>query len=267
MAENTFELQMAQRIRNLENRIEALSIKQYGYTLADVLDMIAGFPELRGFWPFSSIIEGGHAVDYSFQGRALTNVGGAGRFYWNTGIPYGKSNGSTLYWRRNDEAGLDIAGAMTMGMWIYFASATAGQSPNFMSKFGAPGVNSRSYVLWYDYASGSKKVNFVVSTDGNTGVSVTTVSPLNLASWYFVMARFTPSTELAIWLNDEKTINTTGIPATLFNSASNFMLGIRSDLTAGGGDFAMSMPFICASALSDDLINRYWRVSRCFFGI
>ena len=224
-------------------------------------------PGLRGFWPMSSFDEGGNAYDLSGQGRTLTYNGNPTYNYVGL-APYIDLDGTGDFLSRADEAGLDISGTesyvaaaaqgLTMGGWFYFNNL----DPN------------RSLINKWDAATNQRAYLFQTNTDwrfavSNNGVAskwlMTGVTPA-AATWYFSVARFIPSTEVAIFVNMTKYADVTAIPASLFNS--NVGLGVGGS-AAGGGLWPgrISFCFLCATALSDTMIGALFQQTRNLFGV
>lgn len=207
-------------------------------------------PGLRGFWPFSSTDESENAYDLSGQGRTLTPQNGATTAVPADSIfPYASLlSSASRYFSRADEAGLDITGELTFGGWFYFTTTPA-SSMGLLSK-NEPTGNQRAYTL---FKLSTNAIRFQVSSNGTATTAVDSTATVATGTWYFIAGRYTPSSELAIWLDDEKTINTTSIPAAIFDSSAGFAVG-RTD----GGNYLngrAALCFVCAKALSDDTIS------------
>jgi hypothetical protein len=228
------------------------------FALANVVSTISMMPQLRGFWPMSSVNESGQVMDLSGQGRTLSNTGTT-PFAVSGLAPYASFDGATQYLSRADEAGLDITGALTLGGWFQFGAFAAEQ--DCISKWAAAG-NQRSYMLIMQ-ATGKAKI--AITTDGSTIKDIEQASADTATNtWRFLVGRFTPSTEIAIWSNDVKAVNAAAIPATIYNSSTAFAIGARSDGTLKvNGKSALC--FLCAAALSDTIINNLYQQSRSLF--
>lgn len=220
-----------------------------------------GLPMLRGLWLYSGVDENGNAYDSSVQGRTLTNVSSLQYSTYNGLAPYAIHDGSADYLTRADEAGLDITGALTWGCWMRSNDAPAGNE-SLVNKWNATG-NLRAYLL---RLTSTPDFCCLVSLDGTAETSVTSSVTYAPDVWFHVVGRYTPSTELAIFVNGTKTVNTTSIPASLFNSSSAFRVGANG--AAGevlDGDTAL--PFLCAAALSDTFIQMLlYHQQRALFG-
>jgi len=146
---------------------------------------------------------------------------------------------------------------LTMGGWFLFNAI--GVDAGLISKFGAAG--QRSYML---EQRSSDTVQLRISVDGTALVDVTS-GTITTAQWYFIAGRFTPSTEQVIWLNEEKTINTTSIPASIFNSTTAFQIGAFNSGSLVNG--RASLCFLSANALSDGIVSSLFQQTRGVFGV
>lgn len=212
--------------------------------------MHLSLPGLRGFWPFSSVDEAGNLYDLSGQARTLTDNGGIVTLAAaNSIFPYGDFNsGSSQYYSRADEAGLSITGALTIGGWFYFETIPA-SSMGCISK-NEPTGNQRAYTL---FRHSNNFARFQVSSNGTATVAVDSVATFAQDTWYFLAGRYTPSTEVAVWVDDEKTVNTTSVPAAIFDSTAIFAIGRTDGSNYLNGRAAFC--FVSAMALSDATID------------
>lgn len=254
-----FEVTAARRIERLERALRDQSMRHTsGYSPGDAIATALAFPELRAFWAFSSINEAGAAIDLSGQGRTLTNNGGAGRSATASGVPYAGFNGSSQYFSRADEAGLDITGGLTIGGWFYPGTLDASVR-GLIVKWTAAG-DQRSYQLYYNNAATS----FGVSSDGSAGtIATANGTAMAVGTWNFVMGRFFPSTNVAVIVNDVLTANETSIPASIHSSSAPFEIGRQA---AYFGGFA-ALCFVCASTLPLAIMHYYFRITRGLFGV
>lgn len=216
-----------------------------------------GLPGLRGFWPMSSVDNAGAVYDLSGQGRTLTNTGTATFAATTPGLPYGVFNGSTQYLSRADEAGLDITGALTFGGWFY--SADLSSTRGLIGKWGTAGA-SGGYLL---YQSSGGVAAIIEDGSGNTYQRGGETVLVN--TWYFIAGRYTPSTELALWVNNTKTTNTTSIPASLRNNAIDFRIGVYGSPAANFLNGRAALGFLCAAALADAQITDLYNSTRGLF--
>lgn len=211
----------------------------------------------------------GNAQDQSGHGHHLSYVGNP--LYGYTGVaPYIQLDGTGDYLNRADESDLDITGSesyvattargLTMGGWFRFDNA-ATAIENALAKWGAAG--QRSYRLIRN-ASGFAQA--FISTDGTATVDVEGDTEIAAETWTFLVMRYDPSTELAVFLNGIKTAETTSIPATLHGSTAALRVGGNSsgtELLTGRASFC----FLCACALPDATVGKLYTASRALFGV
>lgn len=237
------------------------------HAFADAVGMLQMFPGVVGIWPMS-MTDG--------TGQAL-NVTGANHLTNNNVVTFNAASdglvpytnfvaASSQYFSHADGAPFDILGTeayigqpgLTMGCWVRQDALTARA---FIGKFGAAG--QRSYYL---ADVGTTKYWSIVSGDGTALTHVeSSVSPL-ADVWRFVCARFTPSSELKIWVNSTTNVNTTSIPASIFNSTSEFRIGATAD-GAGFFDGHISLAFLCAATVPDHFIETFYDFTRPLFGV
>lgn len=246
-------------IETLKRRIERVQTFEHGPTLGAAVSEFLTLPELRGFWPFSSVNESGNAADLAAQGRTLTNNGSITRSVLSCGLPYSNLSGSN-YWSRADEAGMDITGSLSLAGWFRPTSLAAQR--DCISKWNGTG-NQRSYALSI-LSTGAMQV--AVSSDGAAAiVKAGTAGDMVINTWYFLGLRYTPSTELAGFTDLTKYTNTTSIPASTFNSTAAFIIG---GLNAGGSMVGSgALCAVGAAAWSDAIFNNLYRNTRRFFGV
>jgi hypothetical protein len=223
------------------------------------------FPELRAFWPSSSVDESGNAYDLSGQGRILSNssttTGVAGLAPYIDFIA-----ASNTYLFRADEKGLDCSDGLTLFSWTWFDAPAIGADTGILTKWQTTSAD-RCYTL---YKTAANKPTFSISSDGG-GVNVFTVAgtaSIAAGAWHFLAGRFTASAELALYDNGVWATNIVGIPAGIFDGAGSFLAG------AGGGgtptlflDGRMSLFGICAYPASNAIIEAYYQQTRAMFGV
>jgi len=256
-------------LAQLRQQFETFRRTQRGRELQDELQEVRAWseasghtlllPGLRAFWPFSSADQAGSVYELSGQGRTLTQNGNP---VFAAGFlnPLAILDGTGDYFSRADEAGLRITGNLTMMIWVRFDS-TASAAETCMSKWLYTG-NQLSYRL-YRSAAGAGTAE--ISTDGS---SITTVAgeTIGATTWTHLALRFTASTELAVFVNHVKAVNTTSIPASIFNSTADFLIGgygAGSALVTG----RLCLASICAIALSDEIILGKYHLERKLFRV
>lgn len=246
---------MANQIRNdqMVNLLSADYRKLYDATHSwgDAISMYLSLPQLRGFWPMSSVNESGNVYDLSGQGRTLTN-NGAATFGTAGLVPYASTT-SGKFFSRADEAGLDITGGLTIVSWRRFTTLPGATQAFTLTK-------DQAYRLYHL----SNYPIFAVY-DAVPTIKVLQFDPANVSSantWYFLAARFTPSTEMKLWRNEEFVSTTSSVPATLNNSANQLSVGLMS---AGAAD--NTLVALCATALSDAQIFTLYEGTRALFNV
>lgn len=227
-----------------------------GPTPGEMYAMFTGLPGLRGYWPMSSQTQaaGDLVYDLSGQGRSLTRTGAEMVGVYNDVVPYAEFNGTTDNLNRADETGLDITGALTLGGWFWLDSLT-GVRP-LMSKWGT-GLATRAYSL--DVNAGTARLTL------GTGAAVTSYngSAVSVSGWHFIVGRRVASSTADIFVDGVET-NNASVLAALVNSANAFRIGHDDD--ANFLDGRAGPCFLCAAALSDNLLSLLLNRSRSLFG-
>ena len=213
--------------------------------------------------------------DLSGNGMHLSYNGNPTMSYTTRGAPYWVYDGTGDYHSHADDANFDITGTettvltsqrgLTCGAWVYLNSLTP-VTNSIIAKFSLSGGNYLSYIL----TELGTYLYFMITTDGSTLKSVTGLDAggagLTTGKWYFTAGRFIPSTAIKCWVNATETQNATSIPASIFSGAAPFTIGYdpaNNSYTSG----VVSLPFVCACALSDVQITRLYNRSRGLFGV
>jgi hypothetical protein len=257
------DLETLRRIERIERVLERLATMERPRRIISwgaAIGLHLALPALRAFWPMSSVDQSSTVYDLSGQERHLSNPAAAPRNLYNSVVPYVTLDGSTQYLARSDEAGLDITTQLTFGGWFWLDTAAANMS--LIGKFNATG-NQRAWVV--QMLNGTPDAwRAIISADGSASVTVINTATVATGVWNFVVTRFTPSTELALFVNAGKATNTSSIPATLFNSSSDFRIGAQGNL-AEPLDGRAALCFVCAAALPDALITDLYLSTAPFF--
>lgn len=228
----------AKRVRNLERQ-------EVDTWLPQLLPLL--LPNLRAYWPFSSADENDNVLDVSGQGRTLTPNGGVVRSITAGFIPYADFDAVNDYYARADEAGLDFTTALTVGFHGYVNAG--GGTYTFIGKYGAAG--NRSWRIYHDPTIGTTGgIRFQVSGDGTALVSVASAG-ITEAKWHHIVAMYDGGNSLSLLVDGILTTNTTGVPATLFDSSAPLELG-RSNAT-DYLDGNLAMVWLASSAYSEAL--------------
>lgn len=231
--------------------------REPNFALGNMISTALMLYELRGLWAASVVDENGALRDLAQQGRTLTNNGAAGRSVEGL-VPYVSYDGATQYHARADEAGLDITGALTVGCWVK-PNTTDGTMRGLVTKtvpvqesfyLGCTNTQTRFFVANVPGASFSQ-------VDGRTMTS----------TWEFVVGRFIPSTEIAIFVTGTWYRNNVGIVPSIFNSTTALEIARLNLTNARCFNGRVALAFLCASALSDAAVNNLFQQSRAAFGV
>ncbi len=231
-------------------------IKAIADTLvASQKDIFVRLPGLVAYYPMGirlagNVVEhGGSGLVLSqtgtcqvgFDGNAFTHLGNGTNYVQSTSAQFGITGLET--WINPSLRGL------TVGGWFMTDSSPALDS-GFISKDQTS--PNRGYVLGWQAAD-----NGFFQVTGTGAAMVTAFTPgLSLGVWNFIVGRFTPSTEVAIFSNSDKGVNTTAVPASQFVSPQAFNVGRYYADNARIVHGKARDVFVCASALSDQVIEQ-----------
>lgn len=244
------------RLSQIEKRLDRLLSYDGSPVIGDTIGILAATQYLRGYW-LGSKDENGAIYDQSGQGRTLTNTAGVDNPATTGGMSYYLFNGTTQYLTRASEAGTAITGTLTFGMWMNFTTVA---SVTFAGRYGA--AANHSYAM---QTSGSA-FQGVISNTGTADIVINSGFIPAARQWCFVVLRFTPSTELALFVNGVKYANTTAIPASIFAGTAALQFGAssaNSQFLAG----RIGMPFLSSFNLPDGYLSRLYDVSRTLFSV
>lgn len=234
--------------------------------------MFSEAPGLRGLWYPGNQDNAGAIYDSSWQGRTLTYNGNPTLNYLANGVPYEDYDGTGDAHTRLTEAGLSITGleatiaialrGLTLGGWFWLDSIAA--SAGLVTKNLSTG-NQRGYgVIWSITANA---YILRISADGIAQVDLaSSVGAPTAGRWYFIVGRFTPGAEMAIWENGTKTILAAGVPASIFVNTTHLSIGALNGITTLL-DGRCAMAFLAASIWSDAIIQHCFVRTRNFFGV
>lgn len=217
-------------------------------------DIFVRLPGLVGYYPMGIRNQSGHAVEHSgasanllqtgtcatgYDGNAFAHVGNGTNFLY----------GTNLYQITGLEAWITPSlRGLTLGGWFMIDALPASQS-GLVTRHGP--VTDYGYGL---QVLSSGVVFAQVSGNGSSYVQVDSAIQAT-GQWIFAAMRFIPSTEAAVFVNADKTVNTTAVSASLNIASQAFEIGRAQ----GNNSFITHAKardvFICASALSDALIE------------
>lgn len=229
-------------------------------------------PGLHGFWPMSSLGSAGAAVDISGQGRELSYNGNP-TYNYDGLMAYIDLDGTGDYLDINDSVALSITGTetyidsavrgLTFGCWTQTSVATTEQS--IFGKWNSVGDN-RSYNL---KTSAADRFQLQITNLGTLADidAVNDSVDYDTGEWYFIVGRFDPSTAIYIDVNGRNTSNVAGIPASIFDSTADLVVGARNNGSADLYTGYVSCAFLCASFLSDAIVGALFEQTRAAFGV
>ena len=175
------------------------------------------------------------------------------------------NEGESTYLSRPNEENIDITGALTIGVWIWCGNYCTGREVGIVSRW-IEGTDDRQFAIYKD---ANDKFVFAVSSLG-TAVSVVSVDDdgdrYEAGKWLYIVGRYTPSNELALFINNHWYLNTTSIPASLHSPA---ITEVSLDFGRYNADHyfvgRMTHGFLCAYAVPDNFIEANFGHVRAMF--
>jgi hypothetical protein len=218
---------------------------------------------IRGFWPMNVFTTTGTIKDTTNTGLDLTFTGNAGVNPENAFSTMSYYNGAG-HATPATPGNLLTTGPLTFGGWIDVRAGSA-SSVGIMGRYRDDGANECSYSL---YMTGGTNIVALVNGTGNPANNVTVTYP-NYPGFDYrrVVVRYTPSVELAIFINGRKAVsNTVGIPATLYAGGTHpFRFGSFNN-TPLYWTGHISYPFVSFWALDDAVIFADFESTRSLYG-
>ena len=258
-------------LRDTTRRVIGMSDKYAAFR--HVVSTFMFLPALRGLWTANHQAASGNWYDWTKNNLELT-VNGSPEQSYDDLKSYIIFDGTTDYYNRASEAAISITGAethihaavrgLTLGAWIYSTSSTTSQY--IMAKWLA--AAQLSYLLSLRGDLAGDPVQFHISDDGANSDNVTGAG-YTASRWHFVVGRFNvndTNEELAVWRDNVKTTAATARTAIHGGTADLYFgkyEGGASDFLAG----RKSIAFLCAAALSDDMIGALFQQSRALYGV
>lgn len=238
--------------------------------LAIATSLYLGLPGLRGYWTLVHIDGSGDFLDLGGNGLTLTNNNTVTVVLEDFAPIAYFVRASSNYLSRADATPFDILGGesyinttyqgLTIGAWVK-PSSLPGADMTIAGKWAGSG--QASYVL---FLNASDKFEFSITTDGSTSVTMASTASAVDDTWHFVVGRYTKSTpKLDLFVNTTTYTNSTSVPASIFNSTSAFAIGATATPSLYWDGF-MSHAFLCAAALSDDMVTAIYNKTKGLFG-
>lgn len=239
-----------------------------------IISSYLGLEGLRGFWVPSSVSTTSSLIDLSNNHNLLTKsgIGPSIRYIDSIAkfIPFTwLYNGQYFYLA--DNAALSITGTetyiyssdrgLTIGCWIYIPSTPPSSDNGIIGKFAS---DQYSYLLYR--ATSTNRFRFGISNNGTNVVTVESTRAYSEDRWNFIVGRFKPNSELAIFYDGIWTRNTIFIPASIFDSTARFEIGsFNAGLSSTTWTHYGALYFITSSALIDSQIENLYAMSKPLF--
>jgi hypothetical protein len=225
-------------------------------------------PNLRGFWANQIYTSTWYDQSCRAAPNNLTLTGAADptdigiATEWPGALaPYIALDGTNDYASIADNTDLSITTDITMGAWV---CPQALKQQGIINKFLATG-DKRSYQLFmntnYQFSIAVSRLGTLATTTSN---AVTTVTA-EVGQWYFVAGKFIISTSLTTWVNDTRSSIATGVFG-LFDNDRPFIIGERNETAAQRWNGYIAQAWICATGVSDDMINWLYTTQAPLFG-
>lgn len=257
----------AKLLRGLSNEAERRRTVEIGPSIGEWLAQMRAAPAMRALWLPGSVNENGDIFDQTHQGHTLTRGGNPLLDIYNDSLPFYDLDGTGDIFSRPDEAGFDILGTES-----YIVSGYRGLTMGFIGKVDSF-ANTHHICGKFSNAAGNRSYRLAVGNAGNLRGTITNNGTtefnadvtVSAGVWFFGAMRFKPSTHVQTWVNAETTINTTSIPASIFNGNAAFTIG---SVTGLGQDMAggIGACWLAAAAWPDALIRYYLDRSRALWG-
>ncbi len=203
---------------------------------------------LVGYWPLD-----GDGSDGSEKGANGTINGNVTPAPDRTGSPNAAmrfDGGANTNINAGNPSHLQITGEMTLAAWV---SLNGGQTNNarIISKGGGSGSRCWSLNIENDVSGVRYPATFQIASNGTTNLSVRDVQPIPADEWVHMAGVYRPGQVMEVYVNGElRGTNTTGIPATQFNSSLAVLIGNRAGATNCGWPGMIDEARIYTRALS-----------------
>jgi hypothetical protein len=171
------------------------------------------------------------------------------------------ARGLHCYLSRADEPGLSITGELTLGGWVWLGSRGRSHVTAIIGKWYEP-TEDRSYVLYKD-ALGF--ITFSISESGTSLLNTITDNRDNskVNKWHYIVGRFAPSKEIALFVDGEWYVNSTDIAASIHDSSEPFEIGRYNRSNYFDGRLAHM--FVSAEAIEDSDIEAMYAHTKAMF--
>lgn len=170
-------------------------------------------------------------------------------------------SGESDYLTVTDTDSLSITGNLSIAFWMKAESQpTDGNVAIFLGKYLSTG-NQRSYFFYQENAAGTYSFKLNLCDDGAGCGEASVDSNPGIGTWKHIAVSWVAATSEATFYVNGASVGTatTGSETSIFNSTATFVIGNRSNLTAGQFyDGLMADVGVWASALSaNDITELY----------
>lgn len=259
-------------LEQIEYRVPHTGHSTISEAQSKAISTILGIPGLRGFWPCTVASATGQLIDLSGNDLHMDRLGGPLFYQWTSGRLLGSVflDGTGDYFRLTDSTAIRITGTETyiptvhkglaLGAWVYFNNTASSLESIFTKRLGG------TQLSFYIRRLSSGKINFEITSDGTGGTvkNVESTGTIGQGVWTFIAARFDPSTELKVWINETTDVNTSSIPASIHAGTANINLGGRDD----GSDLmdgSVALVWYTPIALLDDYLSHIYNITQPLF--
>jgi len=223
-------------------------------------------PGIRGMWGNKSAAN--DAADFTRFNTTFSNSLNALGVMLSSNWPgisyiYAYTSNCDAWVDLSDQTHLAITTAQTIGGWFYLLAPNTAQALMIWHNVDEvfPENNAPVY-LWLTGGAAQFGI-YKIPTEYEA-----TSGPVAANAWHFIVGRFTPSTEVAIFLDSIKASNTSGIPASCNDSAGPYMELDVLQAAVAYGDTAtyLAQCWVCAYAVPDAMLNWLYAIQAPLYG-
>ena len=204
----------------------------------------------KAFWPGHRLLTSGALADVCRNQNDLAADGNPEVNYWNGIIPMLSFPANTDYWIASPSTKVSSQDSNVFWTWIRFNDVSAA------NRYICGRYDTPNHYSWSFTCTTPNTLSVNLSTDGtNITTFNKTVSAYTLTSWHFVAFEHYAATRVRIWIDDDMSEWTVGIPGALVNGNSTFRLGqaTKSDMILpawNGGEHYSNPTIDCRSWLN-----------------
>ncbi len=201
---------------------------------------------------------GGH--DLTLNAAPAIALTQAGKLYEAAGWNLVRASG--MFLNRAHETALALTNNFSFGIWINPTTLPgAGEIYGVIGK-GTDALANRAWLVFFGILG---IANFRVYNGAGANTDVFPAVTMAAGNWYFIQCRFQGGAEMAIFANGVKASNTTSIPSTVRDTASEFSIGRMDAANYFNGKTGIA--YLSRSALSDKTMIAIYNKTRVFYGV